>query len=373
MFLSLNVLVEDSRRECLKPQSPYSLIVRVVISSLSLTISQWYAFFLLSQLSFIIFPPVYGVIVFAIGFFGRIIGSLVFGYIGDKVGRRVSLLLTSLILALSPIPVLVDYNYYSVVLLRLLQGLSLGGEWGGASTLMVEKYSESVHRGFIASTIQLAVPISVLLSSISLYFSLADWRYYLLIDSLLALLSTPFIEETGVSPSLTKNKEWGNVLKAIGIKVSESANFYIFTSLVYAYVKGASLLVSLAISLQFVFLPLFGYLTDVIGRKNVVFIGVVLMALGSYLFKSEVGEIILSISDSALYAPQSSIFTEIFDRRHRVTASNFSYQTASVIGGFLAPALLRLTNSNVMLVTLPYLAVTTVSTLLITETKGKKI
>ena len=347
--------------------------MRVVIGSLLLTVSQWYAFFLLSQLSFIIFPPVYGVTVFAIGFFGRVVGSLIFGYIGDRVGRRASLFITSLILALSPIPVLVDYNYYTVVALRLLQGLSLGGEWGGASTVIVEKYSESRYRGFMASIVQLAVPISVLLSSISLYFSLSDWRYYLVINAVLALASTPFIEETGTRDVHGPIKEWGNVLKAIGIKVSESANFYIFTSLIYAYVKGASLTVALAVSLQFLFLPLFGYLTDVIGRKGVVFIGVVLMALGSYLFGSNVGEIILSISDSALYAPQSSIFTEIFDRRYRVTASNFSYQTASVIGGFLAPALLRLTNSNVMLVTLPYLAVTTVSTLLVTETKGKRV
>ena len=85
------------------------------------------------------------------------------------------------------------------------------------------------------------------------------------------------------------------------------------------------------------------------------------------------GEILMSISDSALYAPQSSIFTEIFDKKYRFTASNFSYQAASILGGSLAPVILRAHQSSLVLVTLSYVLVTFISVLLIAETKGKKI
>ncbi|BCU69881.1 MFS transporter [Stygiolobus caldivivus] len=363
--------------------------MKTVLGNVLLTVSQWYAFFLLSQLSLFLYPPQYGVLVFALGFVGRILGSVLFGYIGDKVDRKLSLTLTTVVLALSSVMVILYYTYPTTLAFRLLQGLSLGGEWGGASTVVIEAYSESRLRGFFASLVQLAVPISVILSSFSLFllsfYSLSDWRFCLVFPVVLSIFSTLFIKDvksvkggTGIPIINAIRDDWKDIVKAIGIKVSESANFYIFTSFVFSEPVGTnevSTLVAIAVAIQLLLLPLFGYLSDVLGRKSVVFLGAALMALGSFLFSSNLtlGEVVLSISDASLYAPQSSIFTELFNREYRFTASNFSYQVASLLGGTLAPVVLRLSGYGVLQVSLPYVVVTVVSLTLIKETKGKRI
>nr|WP_252973210.1 MFS transporter [Saccharolobus solfataricus] len=134
-------------------------------------------------------------------------------------------------------------------------------------------------------------------------------------------------------------------------------------------------MVLISISFQLFLIPLFGYLSDLLGRRKVILIGLILMTLAGIVLTRNLlpGEILMSVSDSALYAPQSSIFTEIFDKRYRFTASNFSYQLASILGGSVAPVILRANQSSLLPVTLSYVLITFISVLLITETKGKKI
>ncbi len=365
--------------------------MRLILGNLLLTISEWYSFFLVSQLSLFIFPALYGVVIFALGFIGRIAGSVVFGYVGDRFNRKVAIFSTSLTLVASSLLIILFYNYYSIITFRFLQGLSLGGEWGGASTLVVEAYRDSKFRGLATSIVQLAVPVSVILSSISIFllsvFSLEEWRFSLIFSIVVSLISIWLIrdmksiniESSYSFPILTAiRKDWGNILKAIGIKISESANFYILTSLIFSRhvpTTEVSAIVTLAVSLQLVLLPMFGYLSDLIGRRFVVFIGAVVMLFGSISFSLSLilGETLLSVSDASLYAPQSSLFTELFDKKYRFTASNLSYQVASIIGGTLAPIVLKVTGYGIPTVVLPYIFVTLLSVALVEETKGKRL
>ncbi|WP_338602079.1 MFS transporter [Sulfolobus tengchongensis] len=359
----------------------------IVVGSLLLTISQWYAFFLVSQLSFIILSELIGSIVFMTGFITRAMGSVFFGHIGDRINRKTALILTGIILIISSILLTFFPNTVSLLVSRLLQGFSLGGEWGGASTIIVEMYSSYKFRGFIASFIQLAVPIAVILSSSTIILIPIDkWNYSFIIIIILSMISLILVKDMDselVVPSRSKlplleaiRDDWKNILKAIGIKVTESAIFYIFTSFIFAessLTRSIASIVLLSISLQLFFLPFFGYLSDIIGRKMVVVVGLIIAVLGifSFFFSVALGEILFSISDSALYAPQSSIFTEIFDKKYRVTASNLSYQIASVLGGALAPLLIRETNSQLVIIV--YICITLICVLLIKETKGASV
>nr|WP_238842134.1 MFS transporter [Sulfolobus sp. E11-6] len=305
--------------------------MRTLVGSILLTISQWYAFFLFSQLSFIEFNVVIGSIIFVLGFIARMLGSIIFGYIGDRVNRRVALILTDVTLAISSIIVLIPNNIYPLIISRLLQGLSLGGEWGGASTIVIEAYSEHKFRGFITSLLQLSVPIGIILSSLTILvinYYVIYWPYSFLAVTFLSLLSLLLVRDVStqkVARSKTQplleaiRHDWANILKSIGIKVSESANFYIFTSYIFtksSSISFLSLIVIISISFQLFLIPLFGYLSDLVGRRKVIIIGLILMMTAGIVLTRNLlpGEILMSVSDSALYAPQSSIFTEIFDK-----------------------------------------------------------
>lgn len=341
------------------------------------TFVQWYAFFFFSQLSFVIFP----LYIFVIGFIFRIIGSIVFGYLGDKISRKIALISINIILSISSLLVFFFPVIFSLVLYRIVQGLTLGGEWGGASTIILETYSNSRYRGFILSFVQLTVPLAVIFSSLSIIFvyNTGNWKIFLLLIFLLSLISIPLFKNTkekvnseGFPLIQSIREDWRNILKAVGIKISESAVFYIFTTFIFS-IGNVALLVIIAMISQILTIPFFGYLSDIIGRKRVEYIGLLVLLIGSLYFPSTSGEILFSISDSALYAPQSSIFTEIFKRKYRYTASSFSYQFASIIGGIFPPVILSVLRLKADIVLLPYAIVSFISLLKVSETKGKKV
>ncbi|MBB5253109.1 MFS transporter [Sulfurisphaera ohwakuensis] len=362
---------------------------RVIIGSLLLTISQWYAFFLFSQFSFIIFNEFIGLSIFIMGFISRALGSILFGYIGDKISRRTALLLTGITLIISSLIVLIP-SIFIVFISRILQGLSLGGEWGGASTVIIETYSTHRLRGTIASIIQLSVPIAIILSSSTLlliFLYSIPWRESFLIITVLTLIALPLIKGVNKEKMFSSKiplfdailNDWKNILKSISIKVSESAAFYVFSAYIfslYSNLKELPIIVLEAIIFQLFTMPLFGFLSDIIGRRLVVIIGLIIMGVGSYLLSLKIiyyGEIVMSISDSALYAPQSSIFTEIFNKKYRFTAANFSYQLASILGGALAPLLISDYPNLFIFIMLSYITITCIGVYFIEETKGKGI
>ncbi|WP_069281451.1 MFS transporter [Saccharolobus sp. A20] len=358
----------------------------VLFSSVLLTITEWYTFFLVSQLSFIIFPIRLGIIVFILGFIGRVMGSIIFGYVGDKISGRLSITLVTISIIISSfLLIFLANNYYALIISRTLQGLSLGGEWGGASIIVSESFTNSKLRIFILSLVQLAVPIGLIISTsviflLSLFSIIKLWNYSFLLTIILSVISTTLIlsnfEERRVT-SLVKiplvdaiRKEWKNVLIAIGIKVSESSNFYIFTSYVFSQSVSTNLISSvvlISILTQLITMPFFGYLANSIGRKIILTLGLIIFALGSLFLKSDLllGELLLSISDSALYSPQSSLFVDLFDKKYRYTTTNFSYQLASIIGGSLSPSLLALTHLQVIQIVIPYILASFICLLLI--------
>ncbi|MCI2415150.1 MAG: MFS transporter [Candidatus Aramenus sp.] len=184
-----------------------------------------------------------GSLVFFLGFVGRFLGSVVLGYFGDRFGTRASLVVTVLTLVASSLVVSLVPSTPSVAVFRVIQGLSLGGEWGCASVALSEAFSSSRFRVFLLSLIQLAVPIALTLSTGAVLLlssrHFEGWNYALLLVVLLSLLSIPLIK----APShggregydlASALKEWKGILHAVGIKVSESANFYIFTSFVFS-------------------------------------------------------------------------------------------------------------------------------------------
>ena len=280
-----------------------------LIGAFFLTFIQRYVFFLFSQLSFFIFP----IYIFVIGFVFRVIGGILFGYIGDKISRKSALIYINLLLSTFSLFLFFFPNLINLLFYRIVQCLTLGGEWGGASTILIESYSSSQHRGFISSIIQITVPIAIIFSSLSIFLiyetNESTWKFFLLAVSVLSLIAIPLLKDVpnvrGSSFPLTKaiKEDYKNIMKAIGIKISESVIFYVFATFVFSTGKVA-LLVSFAVFIQLFTMPLFGYLTDVIGRKNVIYLGIVSMIISAFLFLSSIGEVIMSISDSALYAPK---------------------------------------------------------------------
>lgn len=343
--------------------------MRNIIGSFLSTLAEWYSFFLFSQLSFVIFP----FYIFIIGFIFRFLGGIIFGYLGDRINRKIALVVINLIMGSFSLLLFFLVNTYTLISYRIIQGLTLGGEWGGASTILLEAYLNSKMRGFILSLIQLTVPLAIILSSFSI---MINWKIALLLISAMSFLSIPLLNETTTEeksefPLIEAIKEdWRGIMKAIGIKVSESAIFYIFTSYIFYLGYKESEIVIVATSLQIFLIPLFGYLSDIIGRKGVEYIGLSLLLISLPFFPNYLGEVLMSISDSALYAPQSSIFTEIFKKKYRYTASNLSYQLASLIGGVIPPFFLYLLRANLPLVILPFVIVSTFSLLLTPETKS---
>ncbi len=347
----------------------------LLVSAITLTVAEWLAFFYLSQVSFILFPPFLGSLLFFLGFAGRFIGSLVLGYIGDKFGTRASLEVTVATLVASSLAVSLYPSAFSLAVSRLVQGFSLGGEWGGASVALSDALSSSRLRVFLLSLIQLAVPIALALSTGVVLFlssrSFEGWNYALLIVLALSLLSFPLLlspgqgkrEEYHILKAL--KEEWKGVLHALGIKVSESADFYIFTSYVFSlFTAAASNDVLVSVLTQLVTMPLFGYLANQLGRRAIGLTGVVLFVVGSLLLGLRLlfpGELVLSLSDSALYSPQSSIFVDLFKREYRHTNVNLSYQLASVLGGSLPPLVLSYTGLPVFYLAVPYGVITAVS------------
>ncbi|MEW9492502.1 MAG: MFS transporter [Candidatus Aramenus sulfurataquae] len=346
----------------------------LLASAVSLTVAEWFAFFYLSQVAFILFPPAIGSLLFFLGFAGRFLGSMVLGYFGDRFGTRASLVITVLTLVSSSLVVSLVPSTPLVAVFRVIQGFSLGGEWGGASVALSEAFSSSRFRVFLLSFIQLAVPIALILSTGAVLFlssrHFEDWNYALLLVVLLSLLSIPLIKAPSRGGREGYNlasalKEWKGILHAVGIKVSESANFYIFTSFVFSFATASvSSDVLISVLTQLVTMPLFGYLANQVGRKEVGLIGIALFVVGAALLESRLllpGELVLSLSDSALYSPQSSILVDLFKGEYKHTNVNLSYQLASVLGGSLPPLVLSFTGYPIVYVVLPYALITALS------------
>lgn len=385
---------------------------RVVVASFIGTTIEWFDFFIYGTAAALVFGDLffpnesefagrmaaYGT--FAIGFFARPLGGVIFGHYGDRVGRKAMLVTTLMMMGLATFLIGVLPTYESIgiaapvllVLLRLVQGFGVGGEWGGAVLMAVEHGHEG-KRGFYGSCVQMGVPVGLLLAALAFAvctrlpeeaFLAWGWRIPFLLGIVLLaigmfirmrLFESPLFEkaqkEEGVStlPIVeVLKKHPRNVVLAMGARFAENACFYIFSVFVLSYVvdqlglERSTVLtgVWIAAAVQIFAIPAFGYLSDHVGRRPVYLGGTIFIALFAFPFfwMLDTGNamviglaIVLGlIGHAAMYGPQAAFFSELFGTRVRYSGASIGYQLASPLAGGLAPmiatALLEWTNGE---------------------------
>jgi metabolite-proton symporter len=384
-----------------RPDAPRSanVVARVVLASFIGTTIEWYDFFLYGTAAALVFnrlffpelDPSAGTMAsfatYAVGFFARPAGGIVFGHFGDRMGRKSMLVTTLMLMGLATflIGVLPTYAQIGVaaplllVALRFIQGFGVGGEWGGA-VLMAVEHGHRGRRGLYASWVQAGVPAGLLLATavFNLFSLLPEeaflqwgWRVpFLLGIALLGcglfirlqIFESPLFEQvrdrkvpSGAPFFEVLRRYPRNVLLAIGARFAENGAFYIFTVFVLSYateqlrVPRTSILngVLVGSAAQFVAIPAFGVLSDRIGRRPVYLAGAAALALFAFPFfwmvdtasTTLIGLAIVMglVAHAAMYAPQAAFFSELFGTDVRYTGASIGYQLSSPLAGGLAP------------------------------------
>jgi len=373
---------------------------RAVIASTVGTATEWYDFFLYGTVTPLVFAPLYfpnadpltGTLqafgIYAVGFVARPIGAAIFGHYGDRLGRKSALIATLMLMGIATflvafVPTYARIGIWGAVILtilRFVQGVGVGGEWGGSVLLSMEWAQSNQHRGYIASWPQFGVPAGLFLSNLAvLSFSAISgpqflewgWRIpFVLSAALVALglyirlgiLETPVfarlaaakrIERTPVL-EVIKRQPKQIILTAL-CRVGEQGPFYVFSAFVFAYGTGTLHLrrefllaaVLTATMISFVAIPLFGHLSDRFGRKRIYMLGAALTGLFGFVYFGLLDTrssalVFLAIATSLLphdmmYGPQAALIAESFPGRMRYSGASLGYQLSSVIAGGPAP------------------------------------
>jgi metabolite-proton symporter len=384
-----------------QPEEQTTPLRRVIMASLIGTTIEWYDFFLygsaaalvFNKLFFPEFDPLTGTLLafttYALGFVARPVGGIVFGHFGDRIGRK-RLLMLSLILmgvATTLIGLLPTYGQIGVwaplalVLLRLVQGFAVGGEWGGA-VLLAAEHGDAARRGFWASWPQAGVPAGLVLASGVLAilaqvqseaeFLAWGWRVPFLLSA--ALVAVGWWIRTSVAESRTFAREMEEaeslprvpamdvlrerpkaLLVGAGLRLGENISYYIITTFSITYMvevaklsRGTALnAILIGAAVHFVTIPLFARLSDRIGRRPVYAFGGLGLAafsfaffpmLGSGQWPAIVGAVTLALLlHGAMYGPQAAFIAELFPTRIRYSGASIAYQLTSIVAGSLAP------------------------------------
>ncbi|MBT1906432.1 MHS family MFS transporter [Enterobacter kobei] len=372
----------------------------VLIASLTGSAIEWFDYFLYGTAAALVFnkiffpmvDPVIGLILsylsFSLTFFIRPIGGVLFAHIGDRIGRKKTLVLTLSLMggATVMIGLLPTYEMIGMwapallILMRIIQGMGIGGEWGGALLLAYE-YAPEKRKGFFGSIPQAGVTIGMLMAtfivSLMTLFSEEDflswgWRIPFLLSSVLVLLGlwirkdideTPDFQKVKASGQVAKaplrdtlKHHWREVLIAAGLKVVETAPFYIFSTFVVSYAtttltyqKSQALeAVTLGALVATIMIPLMGLFSDKIGRQrmyatSVFILGLFIVPWFMLLNTGTTWGIVLAtvIAFGVLWAPVTAVLgtlcSEIFSANVRYTGITLGYQLGAALAGGTAP------------------------------------
>ncbi|MCW1927224.1 MFS transporter [Bhargavaea beijingensis] len=388
---------------------------RVLIASLVGSSIEWFDYFLYGTVAALVFntmffvaeDPSIGLILayasFALSFFIRPLGGVIFSHIGDRIGRKKTLVLTLSLMGIATFAMGLLPTYYAIgiwapillITLRLIQGLGIGGEWGGAMLLAVE-YAPKEQRGFFGSVPQMGVTIGMVLGTLALSvmtllpeeaFMSWGWRVPFLLSALLVIFGLWIrkgIEETpsfkkvqaeGSAPKVplvhTLKHHWREVLIAVGAKVVETAPFYIFGTFVVSYAttnvghtnNEVLNAVMIATIITTVLIPIMGKLSDKVGRKPLYVwgaVGMIVFAFPYFWMLHEGSNIMMFLATiiglGIIWAPITAVlgtmFSEIFSAEVRYTGITLGYQIGAAVAGGTAPLiatalLLQFNNSYV--------------------------
>ncbi|MCL2428226.1 MAG: MHS family MFS transporter [Alphaproteobacteria bacterium] len=373
---------------------------KAVIASTVGTMIEWYDFLLYSVVTGLVFgklffpesDPLVGVLqafaVYTVGFIARPIGAAIFGHYGDRIGRKATLIATLLITGLATFAVAFVPGYASIgiwgavilTIIRFIQGIGVGGEWGGSVLLSMEWARTNKHRGFITSWPQFGGPAGLLLANLAVLvfsaisgdqFPVWGWRVPFMLSIVmvavglyirLGILETPVfrrlteqsqIERAPVLEVLKRQPK--EVVLAAFARSAEQGSAYIYLAFVFAYgtkvlhTPRDFLLQSLIVAglVSFITIPLAGHLSDLYGRKRVYLIGSALTGLFGFAYFAMLnttvpvwiflGIVLSFVPHDLMYGPQAALIAECFAPRLRYSGASVGYQLASVISGGPAP------------------------------------
>lgn len=372
---------------------------RVVLAAMVGTTIEWFDFFIYAICAGLVFATQYFAVLgkdalilsFAtvgISFFFRPIGAVIAGHLGDRLGRRAMLILTLLLMGISTVLIGLVPNTASIgvwapiilVLLRIVQGLSAGGEWGGAALMAVEHAPEG-KRGRYGSFSQIGVPAGLILAQLVFFlvnsslspddFRSWGWRIPFLVSLVLVAVGLVIRLRVEESPVFAKLRSTGarsrlpivevlrarpkQVLAAAVSFIANTALGYIFFAYLLSYgtavlkLSSTTMLVVVIVGsvVWLVSIVAAAIWSDSVGRKPVYLAGSVLLVVWSIPFfllvdtaqpwLLIVAVVVLNVGLGATYGPQSALFSELFESRFRYSGSSFAYAVGAVLGGGFAP------------------------------------
>jgi metabolite-proton symporter len=373
---------------------------KAVIAATVGTTIEWYDFFIYGTAAGLVFGKLYfpnsdpltatlaAFGTYFIGFVGRPIGAAIFGHYGDRIGRKATLIATLMTMGIATfliafVPTYASIGIWGAVLLtilRVIQGIGVGGEWGGSVLIAMEWARTHNSRGLIASWPQFGVPSGLFLSNLAILafsswsgdqFLEWGWRIPFILSIILVgiglwvrlgILETPVFEklvserkiERAPILEVIKRQPKEIILSAL-VRMSEQAPFYIFTAFVFAYGTGTLKLprdmilsaVLVASLVSFFTIPISGHISDRIGRRRMYLIGAAVMGVFGFLYFGMldtaapllvfIAIVISLIPHDMQYGPQAALIAEAFTPRLRYSGASLGYQLASVIAGGPAP------------------------------------
>jgi MFS transporter, MHS family, shikimate and dehydroshikimate transport protein len=372
----------------------------IVIASGIGTVIEWYDFLIyataaalvFNKLFFPSFDPFVGTLAslgsYAVGFLARPLGGALFGHFGDRIGRKSMLILTMFIMGLGTfliglLPTYATIGIWAPVLLitlRLVQGIGLGGEWGGAALLVLE-HAPADKRGFYGSLVQVGFPLGLVLSSLA--FAVASklpeadflswgWRVPFLLSAILFVIGafirsrvteTPVFEKLKARDGLSANPVADAVFKhpkvflsAVGLKISEVSWVYILTVFIVVYATTKLALpkpmildgILYAALIELITIPFFGWLSDKIGRRPLYILGALFTIAFAFplfwMLDTKIPALVItamviamSFGHGLMFGPEATYFPELFGANVRYSGASFGFQVSAAIGGGFSP------------------------------------